>query len=168
MREVTVKVYQYSELSDKAKEKARQWFLEGMDSYWYDSTYEDAKQVGIEITGFDIDRGSYCNIEFIKTPEKIAGYIIGNHGNICDTYKDSETFISALNQLKIKYPSDDERNSDEYEEASEELVAEYKNALSQSYLVMLRKEYEYQTSEECIAEGMEANEYEFTEDGKRL
>lgn len=46
MREITVKLYQYDELpTDKAKEKAREWYRGddgGLDYDWWDSTYSDA------------------------------------------------------------------------------------------------------------------------------
>lgn len=53
-REVTVTLYEYEELSDKAKEKARDWFREGaLDYEWWDAVYDDFIQVagilGIEI-----------------------------------------------------------------------------------------------------------------------
>lgn len=54
MRTVTKTVYLFDELSDKAKQKARDWYREGSsdDEYW-DSIYEDAdtlaKLMGIEI-----------------------------------------------------------------------------------------------------------------------
>lgn len=164
-----VKVYQYSELSEKAKEKARDWYLNatyGCD--WSESIYDDAKDAGLKITGFNIDHGNYCNIGFIGTPEKTAEYILKNHGSKCETYTDTQDYNKAIAALALKHPSDDERNSDEYAEALAEVVEEYKNALARSYLVMLRKEYEYLTSEECIAESMEANNYEFCENGTRF
>ncbi len=42
MRVVETKVYEYEELSDAAKEKARDWYREGnLSSYeWWDYTYE--------------------------------------------------------------------------------------------------------------------------------
>lgn len=47
-RTVTKQVFQFDELSDSAKEKARDWFREGLmqDNDWYDSTYEDAERIG--------------------------------------------------------------------------------------------------------------------------
>ena len=42
MREHTIKVYQYEELSDAAKERAREWFREGTDNSWSEYTLEDA------------------------------------------------------------------------------------------------------------------------------
>lgn len=45
--------YKYQDLSDSAKETARQWYLEGMDYEWYDGVYEmvieDGKEKGFYI-----------------------------------------------------------------------------------------------------------------------
>ncbi|MBQ3569564.1 MAG: hypothetical protein IJA20_02700 [Methanocorpusculum sp.] len=42
MREVTIKLYQYGELSEEAKERAREWFLSDYPEYgWWEFVYED-------------------------------------------------------------------------------------------------------------------------------
>jgi len=46
-------------------------------------------------------------------------------------------------------------------------MEEYTYALREEYLSMLRKEYEYLTSTECVDETIRANEYEFLVDGTR-
>lgn len=52
-REITV--YQFDELSDKAKEKAREWYRAGQLDYdWWDSVYDDADKIAA-IIGIDID-----------------------------------------------------------------------------------------------------------------
>lgn len=53
VKEITT--YKFSELSDKAKEKARDWYRDGaLDHDWWDAVYDDALSVavrlGIEIT----------------------------------------------------------------------------------------------------------------------
>lgn len=55
MRIKETKVYQYDELSDKAKEWARDWFRRDYPDYdWWDFLYEDfaerAKELGIELS----------------------------------------------------------------------------------------------------------------------
>lgn len=51
---ITKLVYSFDELSDKAKERAREWFREGnLDHDWWEFVYEDAKQCG-EILGIEI------------------------------------------------------------------------------------------------------------------
>ena len=58
MREETIKVFQFTELSDKAKEKAREWYRttsqgDDYDDYFAETVIDDAKQIaalmGIEI-----------------------------------------------------------------------------------------------------------------------
>jgi len=51
---IEVEVYKYDELSDSAKQKARDWYIEGMDYEWWEGTYEMAKEDGKE-KGFYID-----------------------------------------------------------------------------------------------------------------
>lgn len=45
--------YTYEELDDSAKQKARDWYLNGMDYDWYDGVYEMAIEDGKKL-GFDI------------------------------------------------------------------------------------------------------------------
>lgn len=53
-REITV--YKFDELSDKAKEKAREWYRDGQLDYdWWDSVYEQADTAAKHL-GIDIDR----------------------------------------------------------------------------------------------------------------
>jgi hypothetical protein len=54
--ERTVLVYKFDELSDKAKEKARDWYRSGQLEYdWWDSVYEMA-DTAAKCLGIDIDR----------------------------------------------------------------------------------------------------------------
>ena len=55
MKTIEVDVFKYDELSDQAKEKARQWYIECMDYDWWDSVYEMAIEDGYEL-GFCIDK----------------------------------------------------------------------------------------------------------------
>ena len=54
MRTITTTVYQYNELTDKAKERARAWYRDGGFDYdWWDCLYDDfdqrAKELGITL-----------------------------------------------------------------------------------------------------------------------
>lgn len=54
MRQQTINVYTFDELSDGAKETARQNWREGhLDYDWWDSTYEDFIQI-LEILGYEV------------------------------------------------------------------------------------------------------------------
>jgi len=52
---IEVEVFKYGELSDGAKQKAREWYIEGMDYEWWEGTYEMAIEDGKE-KGFYIDK----------------------------------------------------------------------------------------------------------------
>ena len=48
MREITTKVYQFNELSDDAKEVARDWWREGGLNYdWWEGVYDMASEAGV-------------------------------------------------------------------------------------------------------------------------
>ena len=52
---IEVEVYKYGELSESAQQKAREWYIEGMDYEWWEGTYEMAIEDGKE-KGFYIDK----------------------------------------------------------------------------------------------------------------
>ncbi len=56
MRTIEVKLYQFNELDDKAKEKARQWWREcdSGDNYWSECTIEEAVREG-EFMGIEFN-----------------------------------------------------------------------------------------------------------------
>jgi hypothetical protein len=49
---IKVKVYQFSELEGKAKERAMDWYREGLDYPWYDFTKEDFEGI-LKKAGFE-------------------------------------------------------------------------------------------------------------------
>lgn len=55
MKTIEVEVYKWEELSQTAKARARNWYIEGMDYDWWDSTYEMCIEDGYEL-GFCIDK----------------------------------------------------------------------------------------------------------------
>lgn len=169
MRTIRTKVYQFNELSAEAQEKAlnSMWDI-NVDYQWWDFTYDDAKSVGIKIKSFDIDRGSYCNIELESGAEYTAHKIIDEHGSVCETYILSQEYLKERDNVIDTAPRDENGDyEDEYELDSilDEIEDEYRKSLEGAYLSMLKNEYEYLTSVEAVKETIIANEYEFTIDG---
>ena len=177
MRTIETKVYLFNELDEQTKEKAiRNNYDIAIQDDWYHFTKHDLKEVGIELRSFDIDRGSYAEIHIdylFNTCEKI----IKSHGENSDTYKIAERYIKEYNSIQEKidalndYDTDD--TDDEYQdklmqcdEDLDDLDGEYQKEFSEEVLSMLRQEYEHMTSEEYIIDMFEANEYEFTAEGK--
>jgi hypothetical protein len=158
-KQKTITVYQYSELSEAAKERAREWFLSAGagDSWAWDSTNEDAAQVGIKLDG--IGRGGSMSGALTLDFTQVMAQIIENHGEMCDTHQTAKRY--QADYLKI----DEGETGDE---AREDLEEEFRREILEDYRIMCEKEQEYQASEEYISEMMEANGYEFTENGKRV
>jgi myo-inositol catabolism protein IolC len=168
MRTIRTKVYQFSELSEQAKQKAIEWGYYLNVSYdWWKFAYEDAEKIGLKIKGFDIDRGSYCKGDIIGTHEETAKLILEQHGNQCDTYTTAKDFLAELKTIEDKYKDEGEDNWDEQSEI-ENAEDDFLKALLEDYRIILQNEYEYLTSDEAVIETIQANEYEFTQNGRRF
>ena len=167
MRTETIKrkLYKFEELSEEAQEEAIERLYDiNVDYEWWNFTYDDAERIGLKITAFDIDRGNYIKGKVTEDTRTMAELILKDHGSITDTYKLAHEY---LEQLYIWQSYDQEVDDYGYEEdIPEDIEEEFIRQLKEEYLSILRKEYEYLTSREAIIETIEANEYEFTVDGK--
>lgn len=147
----TYKIYKFDELSEQAQSNVMTLLLHiNVEHDWWEYIGDELNRQGSKLVGFDIGRSNYCELE-ISDCESFAKEIVNDHGKTCDTYKLASEFLESLTD-------DDDLNN--------ELEHEFKRAISEEYLSMLRREYEYLTSEEAIKETIECNEYEFTEDGR--
>lgn len=166
---VTRNLYKFDELSDEAKEKAiENMYNINVDYEWWENVYEDAENIGLKITEFDIDRGSYAHGNFTLSAEEVAANIIRDHGEACETYKTAENFLKEHDPVYADYMNEESKNyeSRESEDKLQKMENEFLKSLLEDYRITLSHEYDYLTSEEAIRETIEANEYEFTEDGK--
>ena len=165
MRIKETKVYKFDELSEKAKEKALNELYDINIGYeWWDGVYDDAENIGLKLTSFDLDRNRHAKGEFTLSAAEVAANIIRDHGESSETYKTAQSFLDAINSLEM--PDDDTDEFTEWENKMLELEDEFLKSLLEDYSMMLQKEYEYLSSEEAIIETINVNEYEFTEDGK--
>ena len=146
------RLFSFEELEDEAKEKARDWYREQgglLDYEWWDCLYEDAKNIGVKITAFDLSRSTIKG-ELLQSPTKICCAIIEQHGATCDTYKLAQRYFKSKHEHK----------TDTREEFLQQILEEY--------LSMLRKEVEHLESDESVDETLCANDYAFDEQGKRV
>lgn len=158
MKIIEIKVYTFDELTEKAKDKARSWWHEcGVQDDWYESTIEDAKNIGLKIKRFDCNYKQSIDSEFIDSAENCAKEIIRDHGEICETFKTATNFLKDRVNLLAKMEYDE--NNDPLDDSSlEYLGQEFLKEISQDYLIMLRKELE----------NIHCNEYTFLESGERF
>jgi len=171
MKTIEVNLFKFEELSEESQQRTLEklWDI-NLDYDWWESTYEDAKNVGIKIDGFDIYRG-YCKIDNYDSWNEVADKIISEHGDSCETYKYAKEFLENRDDLVSKYSDGvkldevDEDNEYDFDEELDELEEEFKSDLSNAYLNILRDDYEYRSSEEAIKESIIVNGYYFLEGG---
>lgn len=175
MRTIQTTVYKFNELTEEGKQLAvKKLYDINVDYNWWQFVYDDANTVGLKISGFDIDRGEYVELELIDSARATAELILKNHGEECQTYKDAKQFLTEWSALVEKYSDGvnkdkvTEENEYDFDSEADELEREYKKDIEHEYLKLLRNEYEYRTSDQAIIETIEANDYEFTEDGELI
>lgn len=180
----TITVYKFDELSEPAQEKALEKFWDINVNYdWWEHVCEDAETIGVKITEFDLDGPSLYRpqIKGHLTENLLEAFKLAriNHGKDTETFKTAQDhlnkYIQAFIQWHDKESKQDGAPSDwdkvtwlrefAYEDEVDELGRDYLHSILEDYLIMLRKEYEYQTSREQVIESIQANEYEFHEDG---
>lgn len=167
-RTIRTKVYLFNELSKDAKQKAIETMCcINVDSDWWQSTYEDAANVGLKLTGFDLDRNRHAKGEFTLAANEVAANIFRDHGDMCETYKTAESFMNEWQPVFNEYMTEPD-NMTELETKLIDIEYEFLNSLLEDYSIILQKESEYLQSDDAIQETIEADEYEFTSEGKRF
>ena len=171
MKTITTKtvVYKFSELNESQQQRAIENLYDiNVDYGWWESVYEDAANVGIKITSFDIGRGSYCNGDFLLSANEVAQNIMNEHGEHCETYKTAVSFMNDWQPVFSSYMDETDENyeSRESEEILLEIEDEFKKSVLEDYRIMLSNEYDYLAGKEAIIETIKANDYDFTAEGR--
>lgn len=189
MKTETINLYRYSELSDEAKERALDdWRAHNYEINWQDELFDSLKTL-IERSGFklsDYSLGLERSYIRLDMPDEIAVMegpraMAWIENNLLSNLRISPAQYKAKGYAKygkayrvgcikpcpftgVCYDED----------FLDSLLANIRqgyclkdcyNWLANKYQELLDAEYEYQTSEEYIAETFEANDYHFTEDG---
>ena len=161
-------LYKFDELTDAAKEEARNWYREsGLDYEWWEYTYDDAERIGLKITAFDLDRRGVDG-NFIASAEETAHRIEKEHGEKCETFTDAKAYLEARDKVIEQWERDENGdfvNQDRLDISLDALDSNFLHTLCEDYRIMLKHEAEYMESNESIDENIRCNEYEFTEEG---
>ena len=209
LRTKEITTYQFSELSEDAKEKAREWYREvSAHDDWWEFVYEDfttiAGLLGISLTTksvklmngktrlepaiyFDLGRGRNVDYSGMWSWPKDPITAIAGHAPQDDVLMDVATRLNtartkfimrfgeaegSLSATIAKAKVDEFDTGDmDYDEVPQELLDEVEEAIDDLgpwLLRQLEQEWEYRNSDVCVDENIEANEYEFDEDGDRI
>lgn len=173
-RQKSITVYRFDELSEDAKEKAI-WELSGInvDHDWHEHIYDGAKEIGLIITEFNLSRNTIKGDIRLNLLE-VCKLIRKHHGKESETYK---TAVGHLNQYIEEFKKYRDKYKNEFdcpvhaleefelEDEAGDISCDFEKALLYEYLIILKQEYEYLTSDEVIIKSIEANEYEFNKNG---
>lgn len=206
MKQHTITTYSLNELSDKAKEVARDWYRKDLEFY-DDAVMDDArtiaKMLGIEIEkiyydGFSSQGDGACFSgtfdakkiqpgkvkEYAPKDEKLIS-IAGQFENVCKEFPNftyivkhcghyfNDHYTEFTIEWNDKILETFNNKSTDYLNREKELWKAETNLISISrdlmkwIYVQLEKDWDYQISNQSVDENIMANDYQFTEAGKR-
>ena len=184
MEIVQIKGYTIGELEPKAKERALNWLIEGLDYEWWDCVYDDAKAVG-KCLGIRIDDISFSGFYSQGCGCSFSGYYSYHKGwkKALKAYAPNDKELIEIGQAlqDIQRPAFYElegeiKGNERYWRTNIELHWQY-SAHEQTVNDVLRNfadwiynnlqtEYEWLSSEEQLIESVQANGYLFDENGR--
>lgn len=199
MKVIETKVYNFSELSPSAKEKAREWYREGAFDYdWWEFIYYDAKTIA-RLMGIEIDKiyfsGFWSQGDGACFEGKWRARDVKRDGVKGYAPQDTELHRIAVifEELAEKFPEsyfgvkhrghyyhenctefscdfgdDTENHKPDDMDTAEDTMKEAARDFMRWIYRQLEKEYDYLNADEQVDKMIEANEYTFTEDGKRF
>jgi hypothetical protein len=156
MRTIEKTIYKFEELDECAKSRAREWYRSGIDYPWWDevqsSLREFCDEFGISVLDYSIGgRGA-----FIRTDANNSHF----RGRKLSQFDREAMPTGFCFDCSLRYTF-----ADEWKKSGDALES-FKSAL-ESFLHEVENDIEYQYSDEAVEESIEANEYEFDENGGR-
>jgi len=181
MREITVKVYSFDELSEDAQERALNEFrgINVEDGDWYENVYYTIRTagglIGLEIGEIHFDTDSYCifdaHYRYVRGAVKAVQAEFSWADDLCKVAKDLQD-LQKRHFYSLSCAVTEGRSMNYYrcfrfgEDYECDDLGDILDDFAHWARILLRNEYEWLTSDEAIQEAIEANEYEFTEEGK--
>ena len=162
MRTIEIKLYKFDELDKQTQEKVIEnyRYINVEDTFWYECIKEDFSTLGLEIQAFDLDRGNYADIE-IGDFQITSIKIIEEFGDSVPIKQTAKNYLDEYNKIESNFKDDED-----IERELEILDEEYQKEYSEDILSYLRSNYEYEISDEAVINTIEANDYDFTTEGK--
>lgn len=162
MRTIEIKVYKFDELDKQTQEKVIEnyRYINVDNTFWYDCIKEEFDELGISITAFNLDRGNYAKI-YIDNLEETSKNIIEEFGDSVLIKQTAKNYINEYEKIQANFKEDED-----IEREVELLDDQYEKEYSEDILSYLRSNYDWETSDESVYQTIEANEYDFTIEGK--
>jgi len=155
-KDITIQVFKFNELSESAKENAREWWRNGIEFSWSDESKDSIRafcaQFGIKLLDWSI--GPFYPISY-----KLSEYDNSNFRGIKLSQFERENYPTG-------YCLDADMSIEFFDTFKKTGDAKYAfECAIESGFIGWRNDMEWQLSDEYIDECLEINEYEFTENG---
>ena len=162
MKTIEIKVYEFDELDKQTKEKVIEnyRYINVDNTFWYDCIKEEFNFLGLEIKEFDLGYRNYAKI-YIDNLEETSKSIIEEFGDSVAIKQTAKNYINEYEKIQANFKEDED-----IEREVELLDEQYEKEYSEDILSYLRSSYDWETSDEAIYQTIEANEYDFTIEGK--
>jgi hypothetical protein len=181
MRQVAINICTFNELSDKAKEKARDWYRSCQDASDFEFTRDDIISVAL-LCGFYETAKLWWSVGYCQSDHATLEGLWSAARVRTETIKQEYPQDVRLHQIAEQFAELARQNpamsfvtNDRYivgdiDEAEQEDVYNDARIAVQSFnrwaYEQLRKQADWLYSEEYVDEALTSNDYEFTEDGE--
>ena len=180
MREMNVTVYSFAELSDEAKERVLNEFCGiNVEFNWWEDSFDEiraaGKLLGLRISDIHFDTDSYCTFDahyrYARGAAKAIQAEFPWADDLCYVARDLQD-LQRRRFYSLACEVTGGRSMNYYRcfrfgvDYECEDLGDILDDFAHWARILLRDEYDYLTSDEAVKEAIEANEYEFTEDGK--
>ena len=162
MKTIEIKLYKYEELDKQTRKKVIEnyRYINVEHSTWYEWIKEDFSRLGLEIQEFDLNNPNYAKI-YINNFEDTSKNIIEEFGDNVLIKQTAKNYIDEYNKIQANFKDDED-----IERELEILDEEYQHEFEADILSYLKANYEWEISDEAITNTIEANDYDFTTEGK--
>lgn len=157
MRTIQTKIYKFNELSDSAKEKAREWYRDCSDFPWFDdylaSINAFCAEFSVKVTDYALGADRGCFIDTDATNANFRGLKLVN-------YNRDNVLTGFCADFDLRYAF-----YDVFKATGDALYA-FKHAI-ESIQCTIRRDIEDSNSDAYVDESIEGSQYEFTDTGAR-
>jgi len=186
MRIQQIQVFKFEELKKDIQEKVIDNLREiNVDyDFCFDYLLEDFKKqlnkFGLDCDSFEYDlyRNEFNFYKLsIDDREKVINQFLTKEDKILNLLSNNDVYFDigfSDNSISVNYETEEEKTEEEYkaiQEKAEEIEEEINEFLlnkRNEFLKILKKEYSSLLEDEAIKDTIEANEYEFKENGEQI
>jgi hypothetical protein len=155
MRTIETTIYTFDELSNKAKERAIQQHRQCVEYPWFSECLDSLKtfcsEFGVKVTDYTLSDCYRASISTDATPKHFRGVKLSGFNR-----EAMPTGFCFDCDLRYTFHDEFKRTGDAFYAFNDAL---------QTFLISVKKDIEWNYSDEAITELLEINDYEFTEEG---